>query len=386
MASSDLLTAHTIYKTIDPMKHIIIFETLIAMSLAGCHASQTADLQHETTFKGDTVILDSHSPIVPKLQLLKLTPQPFCSEFRTVGTVRAEAGQIAEIAPPYEGRIVRSHIRLGQHVVAGQTLFELSSSDFLEATKAYFEARTNSDLATRNYTRKKELSAGGIASAREVEEARTDAENTQNELAQTTAALKIFHIHPEGLQIGQPMRIPSPITGDVVACDLTVGQYLKSDAAPVATVANLRNVWVVALVKENYFSSIHPGDRVEIYTDAEPHKVIWGKIDHIGEIIDEQTRSVQVIVTCDNSQRRLKPGMFTSVHFLAAPHDALLLPSSAIYQEEQTSYVFVAHPHQRYVRRNVTVESIKGDSVHLLSGLSAGEQVVVKGGIYLTEQ
>lgn len=124
---------------------------------------------------------------------------------------------------------------------------------------------------------------------------------------------------------------------------------------------------------------------MEIYTDAKPGKVIWGKIYHIGDLVDEQTRSVPVLVECDNSERDLKPGMFTAVHFMNAPVKAIILPSSALFQSENSSYLFVKSGPGVFVRRNVDVESIKGGKSHLLGGLSTGEEIVVEGGLFLTE-
>lgn len=334
---------------------------------------------------GDTLVVCPTSPVHRKLKLETMNPEPFCSEFRTVGTVRAIAGHLAAIAAPFEGRVTRACVQLGQKVSAGTPVFELGSPDFYEASKSYFQAVRNYETAQRNYSRKKELLAGGVASQRDVEEAFTEAENTRREAEQAEASLKIFNIDPSSLQMGQSLRVCSPIAGEVVACDITVGQYVRNDTEPMATVADLSRVWVTALVKEKYFGAIQKGDKVEIYTDAEPGKVVWGSIFHIGEILDEQTRSVQVLVECDNTQRKLKPGMFTSVHFLSQPYDALLIPSSAVFQSEQSSYVYVSAGDGCFLRRDVRVESIKGGRVHILSGLSAGEVVVTEGGIYLTE-
>ena len=149
-----------------------------------------------------------------------------------------------------------------------------------------------------------------------------------------------------------------------------------------AVVANLSKVWVTALVKEKYFGAIKQGDRVEVYTDAHPNKIIWGTIYNIGEMLDEETRSLEVIVECNNADRELKLGMFCETHFLSSPTKAVILPATAIMQEQDNDYVFVEVSKGKFVRKNVETESVKRGNVRIISGISEGENVVVEGGIY----
>jgi cobalt-zinc-cadmium efflux system membrane fusion protein len=184
--------------------------------------------------------------------------------------------------------------------------------------------------------------------------------------------------------MGQPLKVISPISGEVVKCNITIGGYMKEDADPLAVVADLSKVWVAAIVKERYFGAIKQGDRVEIYTAAYPDKTISGTIHYIGEMLDEETRSLEVIVECNNADRELKIGMFCEAHFFSVPVKAIVLPTSAIMQMENYDCVFVETGKGKFVRRRVvSAESINKDEVRIVNGISEGERVVVKGGIYL---
>ena len=355
-------------------------------------------------FAGDTIIINVHSPVLAQIVVQNVQLQDFEDEFRTVGTVRPAAGKLAEIAPPFAGRIVKSSVRLGQKVGAGATIFELSSSEFYEAVKAYFAAQSSNEIAQRNYNRQKELAANGVASQRELEEAQSEANIAQREYEMATANLRIFDISVEtwraaphsqqplenvetwraaSLQVGQPLHVVSPIAGEVIKYDITIGGYVREDAEPLAVVADLSTVWVDALVKEKYFGAIKQGDRVEIYTDALPGKIIWGTIYYIGEMLDEETRSLDVIVACDNTDRQLKLGMFCEAHFLSAPTKAIILPATAVMQEQESDYVLVEAGKGRYIRRKVVTESVHRNEVRIISGIAKGESVVVEGGVFL---
>jgi len=380
-------TAIINYKFINQLfmyKNILAFIYLPLMVACGNNnaPSETMDL----TVEGDFIVVKDNSPIWEQIIVGKAQLQDFSAEFRTVGTVRPVSGKLAEIAPPFAGRIVKSHVRLGQKVGAGAPIFELSSSDFYEATKTYLAAQSANEVAQRNYVRQKELAAHGVASQRELEEAQSEANISLHEFEQAKANLRMFNVETDNfpsLQMGQPLSVVTPIAGEVVKHNVTIGGYVKEDAEPLAVVADLSHVWVAALVKEKYFGAIKQGDRVEIYTDSNPNKIIWGTIYYIGEMLDEETRSLEVIVESNNADRELKLGMFCEVHFLSAPIRAIVLPATAIMQEQDNEYVLVAVEKGRFERRKVETESVHKGEVRIISGVMEEESVVVEGGIYL---
>ena len=363
--------------------HKYISAFVIVLIIAACGNNEASHETMDLNINGDTIVINENSPLLKQIVTQKSQLQNFSSEFRTVGTVRPVSGKLAEIASPFAGRIVKSFVQLGQKVSAGSPVFEISSSDFYDAVKVYFSAQSANELAQRNYNRQKELAANGLASQRDLEQAQSEADISNQEFEQAKATMRIYNIDAVSFQMGQPLKIVSPISGEVVKCGLTIGSYAKEDSEPPVVVADLTNVWVSAFVKEKYFGAIKHGDRVEVYTDAHPNKTIWGRIYYIGEILDEETRSLEVIVECNNTNRELKLGMFCEVHFLSSPIQAVILPSTAIMQEQDDDFVFVELSKGQYVKRKVETESVSIDSVRIIKGLTEGENVIAKGGIFL---
>jgi cobalt-zinc-cadmium efflux system membrane fusion protein len=352
--------------------------------LGSCKQDKPAYENADIRYQGDTIVISEKSPVLKDIVVGSAQLQDFSAEFRTVGTVRPASGKLAGIAPPFAGRIVKSFVRLGQKVSAGSPVFELGSSEFYEATKTCFAAQSANELAQINYNRQKDLAANGVASQKDLEQAKNEAHVAGQEYEQAKATLRLFNIDADAtLQMGQALKVVSPISGEVVKSSITVGNYIKEDSEPLVVVADLSQVWVAALVKEKYFGAIKPGDRVEIFTNAQPDKVIWGTIYYTGEMLDEETRSLEVIVECNNAGRELKLGMFCEVHFLSSPSKAIILPATAIMQEQDNDYVLVEISKGKYVRRKVETESVHLDGIRIISGISEGENVVIKGGIYL---
>ncbi|MDR2385767.1 MAG: efflux RND transporter periplasmic adaptor subunit [Tannerella sp.] len=351
--------------------------------LSSCEQNTPANENADIRYKGDTIVVSEKSPVLKDIIVGSVQLQKFSAEFRTVGTVRPVSGKLAGIAPPFAGRIVKSFVRLGQKVSIDSPVFELGSSEFYEATKTYFAAQSANKLAQINYERQKDLVANGVAAQKDLEQAKNEAHIANQEFEQAKATLQLFNLDEASLQMGQPLKVVSPISGEVVKSNITVGNYTREDSEPLVVVADLSQVWVAALVKEKYFGAINTGDRVEIFTNAHPDKVIWGTIHYTGEMLDEETRSLEVIVECNNVDRELKLGMFCEVHFLSSPSKAIILPSTAVMQEQDNDYVLVEISKGNYVRRKVETESVHLDSIRIINGISEGENVVMKGSIYL---
>ena len=368
------------------MKRKMVVLMILASALWGCNSHNNSD---EGASRPDFVSTEDGVSIVPESQLSKkikvsvIEPQALDIQFRTTGSVGPKSGNLADIGLPFGGRVVRSFVKLGDQVSRGQALFEVNSSDYMEAVKAYLESRSASDLATANQRRKETLHQRGMLSDREWEEICAETRNAENACEIARRSLVQFNVDPASVQAGEPLRVVSPIAGRVVRNDLVIGGYLaEEDDAPM-TVADLSTVWVTANVKDSQVIGLAPGQPVKVELDAD-HQVD-GKIFYVGELLDEKTRTLPVVIECVNTERLLKPGMFVSAFFERHATSALAIPSSAIFQGEKGRFVYVQDSPDHFNKIQVRVESLDNGLCRVLSGLSGGESIIVDGGIYLSE-
>ncbi len=353
------------------------------MLCVSCRRGEPRNEVSDYRFVGDTLCIAENSGISKKIALLTVQSEPYGAEFTTTGVVKAIPGQLAEIAPPVDGRVLKSFVRLGQHVNAGAPIFELSSVEFFEASKNYFQTLQNQKMAENNYRRQKDMVQHGVGVQKELEEAETNYEFARKECENAVAGLRMFNIDPDRLTMGQALNVTSPVAGEVVHMNIVTGQYVKNDSPPLAVVADLSKVWVVAQVKERYIEAVRPDDRAEIQTDADAAHTIAGRVYHISELLDEETRSVRVMIVCDNTDRKLKPGMFADVRFIAAPKESVVIPSSALLQTESGSYVFAQAGKNKYLKRYVKAVTAGQNRAMITDGLQSGDVIVSSGGIYL---
>jgi membrane fusion protein, heavy metal efflux system len=361
----------------------IVFATLVAIYSCG-HKNQQDNSNADLSITGDSVSISDNSPVLSKLTLQTATQQDYTSQCITTATVKPISGHLAEVSSPFEGRIVKSFVKLGEKVSSGTPLFEVNSNEYFEAVKAFLQAKQTKLLSEKNLQRKKDLAANGVSSKKELEEAETDFTIAQKECEKAEATLRIFNVNADDVNMAKPLVVRSPISGEVVKNNITVGQYQKTDGESVVTIAELEKVWVVARVKEKNIGQITRQDKVLIYTESLPEKPIEGFVDYIGNMMDEQTRSVEVYIECNNHEKTLKPGMFVTTSFGHKISNAIVVPSSAVLQQEDKSYVFVQIGKNKFCKKPVTVFS-NGDDKHLVvsAGIDNGSIIVTDGGIYL---
>lgn len=374
-----------IYNKQTVMKQLLLY-LLPAFLFAGCHTRTNDDeVASAVTLKGDTLHIHENSPILSRLATETVECEPYRMVFTTSGVVKAIPSQYAAIASPFAGRITKSCVRLGQKVAPGSPIFEISSPSYFETGKAYYQAKQEMELALKSLKREKDLMRNKVGIQKELEEAEVNYELKRKDYENAEAALKVFQIEPGELVLGQPLIVRSPIAGEVVTDRIVIGQYMKEDSEPVAVIANLSKVWVVAHVKEKDLGLIQTLDEVEIRLVALPDQPFTGKIYHISEMLDEDTRSVEVLIECDNQARSMKPAMYGTVRLSDREAQMIRIPTSALLQEEENIYVLIALGANDYRKQAVRTGSTEDGKTVILSGLNPGDRIVSAGAFYLLD-
>ncbi len=335
--------------------------------------------------ENDCIIVPDSSSILSRIRCEYAKDTIRDRQLTVSGVVKAIPNAYANIASPFAGRITKSFVHLGQNVSQGSPVFEISSPAFYETGKAYHQAKQEYELAQKNLKRQQDLMKNGVGVQKDLEEAEVNFELKSKEKERAEASLKVFGINPKDLVLGQPLIVRSPIKGTIIQNNIVIGQYIKEDAEPQASVAEMSKIWVVAQVKEKDISFINVNETVEIIPSGNPENTKSGKIYHVGEVLDESTRSVQVIIECDNSDYMIKPGMYVSVRFTDNVKSSLCVPSRSVMQSGDTSFVFVEVSKNRFQKRPVKCGLTDGNSIELLSGVAPGEKIITDGAYYLIE-
>lgn len=353
--------------------------------LIACRKENVQEPESEYAVMGDTIYLKDGSVTLSKLKIITASLESYRPELITTGTVRAIPTLYAEIAPPFAGRVSKVYLHLGMKTQPGTPLFELISPSFIDAQKAFFQAKSEFEVAQLALKRQQDLKANGVGSQRDLEEALANYQVQEKEYQNAVANLKVFGVDIDKLVLGQPLVITSPIAGEVVENEVVLGHYIREDDPPHAKVIDLSKVWVAGMVKEKDLRFIGQLDSAEVFVTAYPKRSFKGKVFYINEVVDEETRSVQVLIECQNPDYALKPGMYVTARFLDVPEQVIFVPAKAVLQMNDAQFVFVQVGDRQYQRRRVTTEGAPDGRIVIRSGIRPGEKIVVEGGIYLLE-
>jgi membrane fusion protein (multidrug efflux system) len=131
-----------------------------------------------------------------------------------------------------------------------------------------------------------------------------------------------------------------------------------------------------------HLAALRQGLAIEARSPSYDGQIFTGRVDSIGSRIDPATRAIVVRAILDNSEKLLKPGLLMNVTLQKNPRDALIVPEEALIPSGRTNYVFVVQPDASppvAERREVQIGTRRIGEVEIVSGVKAGEFVVIHG-------
>ncbi|HRI78529.1 MAG TPA: efflux RND transporter periplasmic adaptor subunit [Cyclobacteriaceae bacterium] len=142
-------------------------------------------------------------------------------------------------------------------------------------------------------------------------------------------------------------------------------------------------VWVISEIADNQISKVKPGERCKVTFSSFPNEVFEGKIDDIGDVVDNVTRLLKLRISIVNPDRRLKAGMFGSTKFGLKEGKFITVPLEALITVQGKNYVFVKKSHLEFERRQISIGQQANNHIIVFDGITEHEEVVVKGTMQL---
>jgi cobalt-zinc-cadmium efflux system membrane fusion protein len=180
--------------------------------------------------------------------------------------------------------------------------------------------------------------------------------------------------------------LKAPFAGTITEKDVVIDERVGSDTK-LFDLADLSTVWVQADIYEKDLSLLASlrGRTIRFRTDAYPDRTFEAEVFYSGDIVDPQTRTVRLMAVTDNADGLLKPGQFATIELpVEAAEDVLQVPSTALQEDRDETYVFVHREGELFERRDVRVgRRVPERAAEILAGLEPGEPVVVSGAFAL---
>lgn len=341
---------------------------LLAIGLwSSCKSSHAEDTEKTTFVLSDTMLNN--------ITIDTAAVQPVQSELRLSGKVTPNGGKVVKVFPLVSGYVQDVKVQLGDYVNKGQVLAVIHSGEIADYEKQLSEARSDQAVAEKNLKVAQDLYDSRLSTEKDVV-------NAKGELQKSQAAINrindIFKIYKKGA--GSTYLVTAPISGYVIDKNVNSNMEIRTDNSQnIFTVSELDDVWVMANVFETDIAKVKEGYAAEVRTISYPDKVFHGQIDKVYNVLDPETKTMQVRIRLANENMELKPEMFATVllHYKDGG-DMIAIPSTAVIFDRSKNYVMVFKDKFNVDTREVQVaKSLNGIS-YINSGLKEGEKVISK--------
>ncbi|MFO0606625.1 MAG: efflux RND transporter periplasmic adaptor subunit [Polyangiales bacterium] len=285
----------------------------------------------------------------------------------------------AHVAPLVPGRFTRIATTLGANVRRGDLLAVLASTDVSAARARLNQSRARLAAAQSALVRQRTLTTEGIGAQRALVEAEAQVADLRAEVAGLQQQLAVF-----GSGAGGEIRLTSPIDGVVVAMHATLGENAGTNGAAFE-VTDPTRVWVRGNVPELDLARVAPNMAAVVRFHAFPDDTFPGRVTYVAPSLDDATRALQIRVSLDRLDARLRGGLFGGIELLGAPDERpLAVPVDAVATLDGRTVVFVPGREAGSFRpQAVEVGRRSGRHVEVLAGLTEGAALAVSGAFTL---
>lgn len=308
------------------------------------------------------------------------------------GQVKVHEQRMVRVGASITGRIIEIYVQLGDSVEAGEKLARIASPELTQAQLSFMRANSLATLADQAAKRAKLLFASDVISAAELQRRESEAQIARADLSAARDQLRLLGVNNGAMvdlvkhgRILPSIEISAPRSGIVIERNVAQGQVVQPSDL-LFTLADLSIVWVVGDVPEQVAQFVERGQDVEILVPALESNSFTGVIIAVADLVNPLTRTVMVWTEVDNPLRKLKPDMLATVHITEQPHEHLVIPDEAVVRESNRDHVFVERASGAYALVPVELGSAVNRLRPVLSGVTAGQRIVVEGAFHLNNE
>jgi membrane fusion protein (multidrug efflux system) len=267
-----------------------------------------------------------------------------------------------QVLAEWEGRVARLAAEEGQAVAAGQVLAELARGD---AEIALEKAQVKAANARMAYERAQRLAAQELLATEALDKTALEHQIAQQELAEAEWNV-------------EKTTIRAPFSGRVTERKVQPGQHVRP-GDELFTVADFDPLVARVWLPEREVLSLAEGREVRLTLKADESVTFAGRIRRISPVVDTASGTVKVTVEAVSPPKVVRPGAFIEVDVVQETRrGAVVVPRDAVVRELQRTYVFVARGGTAE-KRAVTLGLEEGPGVEAVSGVEAGERIIVAG-------
>jgi len=302
-----------------------------------------------------------------------------------LGELGVNQNAYAEVSAPLQARVVSLLAVDGQRVRSGDVLATLESGELAKARGDLATARARRQLAQRTLDRKRSLNAEQIVPTREVQEAENELIGAEAQVRAAQASLRSLGAPDEAVNgaSASTLILRSPLTGVVLERTIALGQT-ADPSKPLFRIGDVSTLWLTVHAFERDAVRLAKGAPARITFAAIPGRTFQGSVALIGQSVDPDSRTVAVRIDLANRDGLLRPGMSATAWLPVGEQGTLLaVPAAAVQRVRDRWCVFIPKDDRTFEIRPIGRGRDIAGEVEILSGVRAGEPIVVDGAFLL---
>ncbi|MGZ8428077.1 MAG: efflux RND transporter periplasmic adaptor subunit [Candidatus Deferrimicrobiaceae bacterium] len=252
------------------------------------------------------------------------------------------------------------------------------------AKAALLEAEAAGNRADREDERAHNLKEAGLVTQQNLDDARTHKEAAAARVSAARAQVRVAEedIRQARARFSKAV-IRAPFDGVVAERMVNVGEVVGEMQKELFRVVDNRLLDLTVTVPSSEMGALREGQPLTFSTDAVPGRTFTGKVKFINPAVDESNRSVKVVAEVENRQEVLKGGLFVTGRIVTGKRTGVLqAPRASLLSWNvggRKASLFVVTDNVARLRQ-VATGVVSGEGVEIVSGLSAGEMVITRGG------
>jgi multidrug efflux system membrane fusion protein len=318
------------------------------------------------------------------VSVARVEQQALPYELEATGTV--EAIRSVDVRPQVNGTIQRVRFEEGAEVVAGQVLFEIDPRPYQAALQqsegTLLRDLTQAQSAAREAARYKVLAATNTVTQEDYETKQAAADAAAAAARSDSATVALAQLNLEYA------TVRAPIGGRTGRLLLHEGNLVRAGSDPLVSIVQMRPILVRFPVPATNLPALRERRGQQLKTIAMPARdsasAVQGILSFVDNQVDTSTGTVLLKAEFPNRDGGLWPGEFVTITLiLGVQADAVVVPSQAVMQGQQGTYVFVVNNDGTAAQQPITVERTV-DSLSVIVGVPTGSLVVTDGQLRLT--
>ena len=278
-------------------------------------------------------------------------------EINNTYTSNIEPYSTNNIVSQSAGRIVTINAEVGDRVRKGQLLAKMDDVNLAKTWMKFVNDSTELDRLTELYK------IGAVA---------------QSDYDLAKLSLEITKKTYNNLLENTYLR--SPINGVVTARNYDQGD-MYSMTMPIFVVEQITPVKMLINLSESLFTQVHQGMEFKIEVDAYPNEVFKGKVNLIYPTVSATTHTFPVEIVSQNTDQRLRPGMFARVTANFGVNHHIVVPDGAVVKQQGSGehFIYVLNADNTVTYTKVELGRRLGSRYEIVSGIDEGDMIVTEG-------